>query len=155
MNYSIVTQKPLLVMGKELRLNLADQNAPHKIEMLWQNLYAKNLLADVSFPERPVNIIGLYTDYDSASNYSLIVGCTVQSLDNMPEGLVGRQIPEAKYAVFTVQGNTPQVLQEFWKELWDKKDTIGFTRAFSFDFELYGQRYFSDKPELDVYISII
>jgi predicted transcriptional regulator YdeE len=47
---------------------------------------------------------------DYTKPYSWILGCEVSSLDEIPEGLVGKVIPESKYAVFTTQGEFPQGL---------------------------------------------
>ena len=65
------------------------------------------------------NILALYTDYegDYTMPYSRILGCEVANLDEVTEVLVGKVIPESKYAVFTTQGEFPQGLIAVWQEI--------------------------------------
>jgi hypothetical protein len=71
---------------------------------------------------------------DYTKPYSWILGCEVSSLDEIPEGLVGKVIPESKYAVFTTQGEFPQGLIAAWQAVWKSN----LLRSYTSDFELTG-----------------
>jgi predicted transcriptional regulator YdeE len=99
------------------------------------------------------DILALYTDYegDYSKPYSWILGCEVSSLAEVPGGLVGKIIPESKYAVFTTQGEFPQGLIKVWQNIWQS----GFTRLYTSDFEVYRSDFDPQRnPEVKVYIAI-
>ncbi|HSX37555.1 MAG TPA: effector binding domain-containing protein, partial [Chlamydiales bacterium] len=77
--------------------------------------------------------------------------CEVASLDDVPEGLVGKTIPASKYAVFTTKGAFPQGLIATWQEVWKSN----LSRSYTSDFELYRSDFNPQKnPEVKVYIAI-
>jgi len=99
------------------------------------------------------DVLALYTDYegDYTQPYSWILGCAVSSLDEVPEGLVGKVIPEANYAVFTTQGTFPQGLIAVWQEVWK----LNLPRSYTSDFEVYSASFDPvENPEVKVYIAI-
>jgi len=99
------------------------------------------------------NILALYTDYegDYTQPYSWILGCEVSSLEEVPEGLVGKVIPPSKYAVFTTEGKFPQGLIAAWHEIWK----ANFIRAYTSDFEVYKSDFDPQKnPEVKIYIAV-
>lgn len=72
-------------------------------------------------------------------------------LDEIPEGLVSKVIPESKYAVFTTQGEFPQGLIAAWQAVWKSNLHCSYTS----DFELYRSNFDPQKkPEVKVYIAI-
>lgn len=100
------------------------------------------------------SVLALYTDYagDYTQDYSWILGCVVSSLDDVPEGLIGKVIPEANYAVFTTKGEFPQGLIAAWQAVW-KTD---LPRAYTSDFEFYRPEFDPQKnPEVKVYIALV
>lgn len=89
-------------------------------------------------------------------DFSYIAGIEVISLDEIPEGLVGRTIPAAKYAVFTHKGSLESLQETFGYIYGTWLPTSGYTPASTFGFELYDERFdnFSEKSELDIYVPI-
>lgn len=99
------------------------------------------------------NILALYTDYegDYSKPYSWILGYEVSSLDDIPEGLVGKVIPASTYAVFTTQGEFPQGLIAAWQAIWN----ANLPRAYTSDFEVYRSGFDPQtNPQVKVYIAI-
>jgi predicted transcriptional regulator YdeE len=143
-------QKEKFFIGLELRTNNEECSLAmpvHKDKFFKENTISK-------IPNK-INgdILALYTDYegDYTKPYSWILGCEVSSLNEVPEGLVGKIIPESKYAVFTSQGGFPQGLIAVWPEIW-KSD---FTRLYTSDFEVYRNDFDPQRnPEVKVYIAI-
>lgn len=161
MQYKIVQTNHILFAGIELHLNLADEQAPQKIGNFWNKFFTEKLLDKIVDVKKPINTMALYTNYDNQGNYSLVIGCEVTSLSNIPSGMNsgslcinGYEIPAAKYAVFSVTGQFPQAVSDFWQKLWLNKNNLGFQRAFTTDFEIYDHRFSSETPEMDVYIAI-
>ena len=150
MNYSVEKQQKKFFIGLELKTNNEECSfamPTHKEKFFNENIPAK-------IPNRvDGNILALYTDYegDYTKPYSWILGCEVSNLDEIPVGLVGKVIPESKYAVFTTQGEFPQGLIAVWQTVWQSN----FSRSYTIDFELYRSDFHPQKnPEVKVYIAI-
>ncbi|MFA6535717.1 MAG: GyrI-like domain-containing protein [Candidatus Babeliales bacterium] len=158
MQYKIVQSNRILFAGIELRLNLTDEQAPQKIGNFWNKFFTEKILDKIVNAKKPINTMALYTNYDNQGNYSMVIGCQATSRSNIPSDMTSEinvyEIPAAKYAVFSVTGQFPQAVSDFWQKLWLNKDNLGFQRAFTTDFELYDHRFSSATPEMDVYTAI-
>jgi predicted transcriptional regulator YdeE len=150
MNHIIEYHNEKFFIGLELRTNNEECSLAmpaHKDRFFKENILSK-------IPNKiDGNILALYTDYegDYTKPYSWILGCEVSSLDEVPEGLIGKVIPESKYAVFTTQGEFPHGLVAVWQDIWKS----GLQRLYTSDFEVY-QRDFDPQrnPEVKVYIAM-
>lgn len=150
MNQTIEHQKEKLFIGLELRTNNEECSLTmptHKDRFFKENIPSK-------IPNKVNgNILALYTNYegDYTKPYSWILGCEVSNLDEVPEGLVGKVIPESKYAVFTTQDEFPQGLIAVWQEVWQSE----LPRSYTSDFEVYRHDFDPKRnPEVKVYIAI-
>lgn len=150
MTYTFEKQSEKLFIGLELRTNNEECSSAmpaHKERFFNENIYA-------AIPHK-INgdIVALYTNYagDYTQPYSWILGCEVSSLDEVPEGLVGKVIPESNYAVFTTKGTFPQGLIAAWQAVWQSN----LSRSYTSDFELYRSDFHPEKnPEVKVYIAV-
>ena len=66
-------------------------------------------------------MLGLYANYSSdfslsSGYYSLIIGCPVANTNNVPKGMVVKEILAAKYAVFTAKGPFDLSVGRVWLE---------------------------------------
>lgn len=148
--HSIEHHKEKFFIGFELKTNNEECSftmPTHKDKFLKENIPAK-------IPNKiNGNTLALYTDYegDYTMPYSWILGCEVSNLDSIPEGLVGKVIPESKYAVFKTQGNFPEGLIAVWQEIWYSK----LSRTYTSDFEVYANDFDPQhNPQVKVYIAI-
>ncbi len=149
-NYAIERQQKKFFIGLELRTN--NEECSSAMPAHKDRFFRENVLARI--PNK-INgdILALYTDYegDYTKPYSWILGCEVSSLEGVPAGLVGKTIPEARYAVFTTQGAFPQGLIGAWQDIWKAK----LPRCYTSDFEVYRSSFDPEKdPEVKVYIAI-
>jgi predicted transcriptional regulator YdeE len=150
MQHNTEHQKKKFFIGLELRTNNEECSSAmpaHKEKFFKENTPLK-------IPNKVNgNILALYTDYegDYTKPYSWILGCEVSSLDQIPEGLVGKVIPESNYVVFTTQGEFPQGLIAAWQAIWK----ANLHRSYTSDFEVYRSDFDPQKnPQVKVYIAI-
>ncbi len=150
MPYKIENAQEKFFIGLELRTD--NQEGPTAIPAHWERFYRENTL--VRIPNQlPSGVFALYTDYegDFTKPYSCIIGTEVSSLEDVPEGLVGRTIPSSQYAVFSSQGSFPEGLIAAWQSIWGSD----LKRSYTTDFELYSPSFHPEKnPEVKVYIAV-
>jgi predicted transcriptional regulator YdeE len=148
MNYTITQlDREIKISGlKTTNLNLISADQSIHIANAWNTYFGLNL-------PNPMRTFGVYTDYDKNMNYSMIIGSEFKNQETLPSKLFDFTIPAGKYAVFIVKGKMPEAIQKFWGDFWTNTNNFHFERAFKADFELYGERYFTATPEVDIYIS--
>lgn len=127
------TLKPQMhVMGISCRTT--NREAHQNIPQLWGRIQNEPILENI--PNKVSNeIIALYCEYESdhTQAYTLIVGCEVSHIDQIPQGMVAKTVPAAIYSVFPVQGESPKEIFETWQTVW-KSD---LKRAYTYDMEVY------------------
>lgn len=150
MQYTVEHQKKKFFIGLELRTNNEECSSTmpaHKAKFFGENIPSK-------IPNKiNGNILALYTNYegDYTKPYSWILGYEVSSLEEIPEGLVGKVIPESNYAVFTTQGGFPEGLIASWQAIWKSN----LHRSYTSDFEVYRSDFDpQNNPQVKVYIAI-
>lgn len=150
MEYTLEEQNKKLFIGLELRTN--NEECSIAMPEHTDKFFRENIPAKIP-NKKNGNILGLYTDYegDHTKPYSWILGCEVSSLDQIPDGLVGKVIPVSKYAVFTTKGEFPNGLIVAWQSVW----RANISRSYTSDFELYSQDFHpQENPEVKVYIAV-
>ena len=152
-NYAIEKQAKRLIIGLELRTN--NQEGPVTIPAHWDRFYKENIIAKI--PNRlGRDVFAIYTDYagDYTQPYSLIIGCEVSSLEEIPVGLVAKVIPGSSYVIFTSLGKFPESLTQLWQKIWQLESSSKIKRAYSCDFEFYPADFDPKaKPAVKVYIA--
>jgi predicted transcriptional regulator YdeE len=99
------------------------------------------------------DIYCVYTDYESDYNgsYTTIIGCKVSSLENIPNGLVGKTVPDSKYQVYKSTGKLSISLAKTWEVIWN----ADLNRKYSADFDIYGEKAKDyENAEVDTYVAI-
>jgi len=152
-NYKVMRQPSMIITGIECRTSNAPEAGPHDIPKHWEKFYGEDVINQI--PNKISNeVIALYCDYegDYTQPYSLVIGCVVSSIDEIPKGLVTKIIPASSYAVFHATGEHPKSLIETWKNIWQQAN---LARTYTGDYEMYGDKFFSGSPqEIDVFIAI-
>lgn len=150
MQVNFESQAKKFIVGIELRTN--NQEASSTIPAHWQRFYQENIQAKIP-NKKNGNVYALYTDYegDFTKPYSCILGCEVTSLAVVPDGFVGKAVPESRYAVYTTRGGFPKGLIEAWQAIWKSN----LKRSYTTDFEFYLSDFNpQEKPEVKVYIAL-
>lgn len=135
------------VAGIEVRTINKDGQAMNDIGALWHRLMQEGV-AD-KLEEREGNeIYCIYTDYrsDHKDYYTCVLGYKVSSIEYLPDGLVGKAIPNARYEVFEpLDNNFPANLGKLWQRIWD----TATDRAYTSDYEVH-----VFKSEKEVYTKV-
>ena len=87
-NQKTVHQPARKVIGIECRTSNNPEDAPRDIPRQWEKFYRENVLQKI--PNKvSEEVIALYCDYDGdyTQPYSLVLGCFVTSLDQIPHGM--------------------------------------------------------------------
>lgn len=148
MNHYTVVQKPeVMMVGIACRTSNAPDAGPQDIPRLWQRFFSENIASLIRF-KASSETIALYCDYagDHTKPYTVVIGCPVTSLDEIPEGMVGKVIPSMTYALFDARGEFPESLVKTWQTIWQ----TDLKRTYTGDYEVYG----SNPNRLDVLIAI-
>lgn len=148
--YHVEQQTQKLFIG--LPLKTSNQECSVAMPAHKERFFKENILAKIPHKKNG-QILALYTEYegDYTQPYTWILGCEVDSLDNIPEGLVGKVIPASKYAVFKTQGSFPQGLIQVWQSIWANP----LQRSYTSDFEVYPASFDPvNNPAVSVYIAI-
>ena len=129
-----------------------------RIANLWERFLRENLLAQVT-GKLDEAVLAVYTDYasDQDREYTLIVGARVKDATEAPPGMVAKNVPAGRYAVFNSEkGPVEKVVVGTWQRIWSTtKSEMGGERAYVADFEVYDQRTANPRDaEVDVYIGI-
>lgn len=128
------------VIGIAIRTTNAEAIEQGTIQKLWYRFFAEQVLAKI--PHKvDSDVLALYYDYASDKNgaYTLIIGARVSSLEEIPEGMVGLEVPQEERAIFGSQvGPVSTIVFDLWKEIWRLEDAQMFTRSYTIDYELYG-----------------
>lgn len=158
MNYKIVALPAMVVVGSELRTTWMNKECYSAIPEFWQKQITDNRIQAIPDTDLSGVVLGVYTDYSSdfslnSGYYSLIIGCQVTGIDNVPSDMVALHIPASKYAVFTAKGPFDPSVGKVWlEEIWKNTD---LDRTFTYDFEWYDSQSTNDENSIvKIYIAI-
>ncbi|MBZ2164546.1 GyrI-like domain-containing protein [Methanobacterium spitsbergense] len=152
MNQKTNSKKPFQVIGIEIRTS--NEQAMEDIPSLWEKFYTKDIKKNI--PNRlDNNVLAIYTNYEGnfTKPYTYILGCAVNSLSDIPDGMIGKSISSAKYEIFTAKGKMPDKIVEVWQYIWSPE--IDVKRSYVTDFEVYGDKYNDlENSEVEIYIGV-
>ncbi len=157
MSFEIVLMPAMLMMGVELQTTFRDNACLSAIPAFWAEAQKNNILSKIPNKINPNVTLGLYTNYTpdfslTSGQYSFIIGTPVDNIKTIPQGMVAKEIPQSKYAVFTAQGPFATAVGKAWMEIWQNKD---IQRTFTNDFEWYDSNSTNDENSIvKIYIAI-
>lgn len=128
------------IIGISVRTTNENSQSATDIGTLWQRFMGEGIMANI--PSKTDGaIICMYTDYekDHTAPYTTLLGCKVENLDHIPEGMVGKTIDSGMYEQFTAVGNAQEgAVYNEWVKIWNSD----LNRAYTADFEVYGAESF-------------
>lgn len=142
-----------MVVGISVRTTNANGQAKKDISELWGRFMSENMTEKIS-DIKDETIYAVYTDYESdhTEPYTTILGYRVNSIGNIPEGMVGKQIETANYTKFVAKGDlTSNAVVDQWNKIWNSD----LDRTYAADFETYGEKAADPtNGEAEIYVSI-
>lgn len=141
------------VIGISVRTTNENGKSGEDIPALWNQFMSEEVRNKIP-GKVSETLFCIYTDYekDHTKPYTTIVGCEVESLDFIPENMVGKSIEKTEYEQFTAKGNLNEgIVFNKWLEIWNS----GLNRSFTTDFEVYDEK--TQDPEnaaVDLFIAI-
>ena len=141
------------VIGISIRTTNEDGQSGKDIPALWNKFMTEEIQGKI--PNKvSEDLFCIYTDYekDHTKPYTTILGCKVESLDNIPEDMVGKTIESADYEELIAKGNLSDgIVYNKWLEIWNSD----LNRSFTADFEIYGSKTQNpENAEVDIYIAL-
>lgn len=154
MNYIETELSDLNIVGISVRTSNKENKAVIDIGNLFNQFFSLNMMEKIE-NKLSTDIYCVYTDYESdfMGDYTVFLGCCVESLNNQPDYLHAKYIPKLQYRKYTSKGNIQAAVGKTWNEIWS--DT-SIPRKYAADFDIYGKD--SQDPENSIvytYLSVI
>ncbi|UUW10048.1 effector binding domain-containing protein [Flavobacterium plurextorum] len=141
------------IIGISVRTTNENGQSAQDIPALWNKFMTEGIQQKIP-GKISEEIFCIYTDYekDHTKPYTTILGCKVESLDFVPENMVGKTVEAADYEKIIAKENlTEGIVYNKWLEIWNSD----LDRIFTADFEVYGEKVQDPKnAEVDIYIAI-
>lgn len=141
------------VIGISVRTTNENGKSGEDIPALWNTFMTEEIQHKI--PNKISDaIFCIYTDYekDHTKPYTTILGCKVESLDFIPENMIGKTIETADYKPFVAKGNLSEgIVFNKWLEIWNSD----LDRSYSADFEIYGEKTKDpENAEVEIFIAL-
>lgn len=141
------------IIGISIRTTNQNNKAQQDLGNLWGQFFAEAVFDKI--PNKASNnILSIYTDYKSnyTEEYTTILGVPVATLEEIPNGLIGREFMPDTFQKYTAKGEMPQAVVNTWLDIWRKDSELN--RKYSYDFEVYGEKSQQGQcSEVEIYIA--
>lgn len=144
---------PFSIIGISIRTTNENGKSANDIADLWNKFMSENILDKI--PNKiDSTIYSLYTDYegDHTKPYTTILGCKVDNVSEVPEGLIAKSFEGGDYMKTNTKGDLMKgIVVNKWMEIW----AMNLERKFTADFEVYGEKAQNpSNAEVDFLIAI-
>ncbi len=141
------------IIGISVRTTNANGQGAKDIGALWNRFIGEGIAEKI--PNKSgFDIYSVYTEYegDYTLPYTTILGCKVNSIDEIPDGMIAHQIGNGKYQLFVAKGNLNEgVVVAEWQKIWNSD----LVRKYTSDFEIYGAKAQNpEDAEVEIYIAV-
>lgn len=130
--------EPFQVIGISVRTTNENGQAAKEIADLWDRFMNEKILEAIP-NKTDSHVYSIYTDYegDHTKPYTAILGCKVGSLEDIPDGMMGKSFEGGNYVKLSAKGNLMKgLIVNKWAEIWE----MDLDRAFTTDFEVFGEK---------------
>ena len=169
-----ITMQPIIKEKEEfyvvgIELNTEHGSCQQDVPKFWNSFSQKNSLLKLKNLKNPEEIFGICAgscqgrcgdpEFPTASQcgtgFGYLICSEVENLDHIPEGFVSRTIPEAKYAVFTIDGGFPKIQKGVEAIYKNWLSNTSYELADSPNFERYNGNWTGDKDsKMEIWIPI-
>ena len=145
--------EPFKVIGIAVRTTNENGQAAKEIAELWGRFINENILNAI--PNKIESAVySLYTDYagDYTQPYTTILGCRVNDLNTIPDGMIGKSFNGGDYVKISARGDLSEgLVANEWSKIWK----MNLERIYTADFEVYGEKAQNPaKAEVDFFIAV-
>ena len=152
MRFTTTDLKEFDVIGITVRTINQHGRSKKDISELWQKFFRDDIIEQI--PNKESNdIYCIYTDYETDFNgpYTTLLGCKVSRLEYIPQGLIGKTIPESKFQLYKSTGKVPDCVLATWRLIWQSD----IDRKYLADFDVYTNKLQDpDNAEVKTYVSV-
>lgn len=167
MRPTFVTKPAMKLAGYALKTTSTEGENSVDIPKFWDRYFDENwahMLHEVLRPVHHAELGACIMDEEAQDYFTYLIGVEVADLNDLPEGIYGREIPAATYAVFTtpaanradraftkaIQGTTEYIYNEWFPN-------SGYEYApGGVDFEWYDERSHGDHDlVMDIYVPVV
>ncbi len=152
---SVTNIESFHIIGITVKTSNENGQSGTDIPKLWEKFMGQQTMTQI--PNKiSSDIYCIYTNYegDHTKPYTTLLGCKVNSLEEIPSGMEGMTFPAANYQKFQTKGDlTTGIVYQEWMNIWNNIDQK--SRTFSADFEIYGER--AQNPmdaEVDIFVGV-
>lgn len=144
----------LKIIGISIQTSNNNHQEIEDLGKLWHQFFTDSIIEKI--PNKiNANIYSIYTDYESdfKGKYTTIIGCEVSSLDEIPEGMVGREFQPQTFKKYVAKGELHEAVAKTWNDIWN--DDANLNRTYIYDYELYTEK--AQNPadaEIEIYIGV-
>jgi len=134
MSFEKKTKDSFNILGISVRTTGENGQDAKDIGKLWERFFSEEISSKIKNKKDP-RIINLYTDYetDHTGPYTAILGYEVESLGDVPLGMVGKFFAKDTYSTIKSQGKIPDIIIEAWQKVYNSK----IKRTYMADFDIY------------------
>lgn len=147
------TVKTFKVIGISVRTTNENGQSAKDIGELWNKFMTEGILEKI--PNKVDNTIySIYTEYESdhTKPYTTILGCEVENINEIPNGMTVKKFNSGNYKKFVSKGDlTKGIVYDEWSKIWK----MDLNRKYTADFEVYGEK--AQNPTnavVDIYVAI-
>jgi AraC family transcriptional regulator len=147
MEPKIINRPAFTVVGAKYH----GKNENDEIPQMWGEFGPR--MGEIKHVVDPHVAYGVMDNYDEESGtFDYLAGLEVESAVDLPEGMVGWEVPEQTYAVFT---STLPTLHETFQHIYETwLPQSGHQRAGGPEFELYDENFDPQDESSEMYIYI-
>lgn len=147
------TIEPFKVIGIKVRTTNENGQSAKDIGELWSKFLSENIAEKI--PNKIDNsVLSIYANYqgDHTKPYDTVLGCKVNELNEIPNGMVGQEFQGGEYVKFVSKGSLNKgVVYETWTEIWNSN----LERIYTADFEIYGEKAQNpEDAEVEIFVAI-
>ncbi len=153
----IVEKAEFLVIGPAIKCTTEDDENVKRIPLFWEEVLQKGALEKIPNGIDAKTCFGICLDFDSP-NFTYMIAREVDSLEGIPEDMIGRKIPAGTYAVFTAKGPIVKAVQDATQYIYSTwLPESGYEHAMTADLEVYDERCQAgdDQSEVDICVPIV
>lgn len=151
----IIKKEGFLVIGPATGTTTEDEENFKRIPNFWRECIQNRFYESIPGTKEKSPLYGICLD-QKGKKFTYMIAVEVNSLEAVPDNMIGREIPKARYAVFTAKGPVTQSVQDMTRYIYGEWISgSGYTLAETPDFELYDERYNEgDDCEVDIYVPV-